>query len=88
MPLAEYEENLGRFVDRMLGLGARVIVFTPPPVDDEARKQLAVQVRHCSKAMQGLTLNAMTSRRGTGYIGHAIRSGQMHLHAMLATFRQ
>ena len=45
VPIPEYKKNLGLIIDRLQGLGAAVMVITPPPVDDQARVKLALQVR-------------------------------------------
>ena len=45
VPIPEYKKNLGLIIDRLQELGAAVMVITPPPVDDQARIKLAVQVR-------------------------------------------
>ncbi len=44
VPLSEYQANLNTFIDRLEGLGAQVVIITPPPVDEAARIKLAAEV--------------------------------------------
>lgn len=46
MPLAEYKQNLGLLIDRLQALGAQVVVITPAPIDEAARRKLNQEVGH------------------------------------------
>ena len=52
VPILEYKKNLGLIVDRLQKLGAAVILITPPPVDEQARVKLALQVRAAAEHHQ------------------------------------
>lgn len=44
MPLEEFERNINTILDRLVLLSDHILLITPPPVNEEARRQIAISV--------------------------------------------